>query len=134
MAVANVAVRSDFGLPPSLSTAQAAIHLPEVQAMLRRLAEYKLAIFMPHMQGEQTGGFQPLPPDLMQVESGLKVSFRPTEEIACQPQRFLPVGWFWHAGAAAPVTACEMVTEAGWGGTGPFVKHKRPDEDSKRMK
>ena len=129
MTTANVAQRSDFGLPQSLSTAQAAIHLPEVQAMLRRLAEYKLGIFMPHMHGEQIGGFQPLPPDLMQVESGLEVSFRPTGEIASQPHRFLPVGWFWRAGSAAPVAACEMVADEGWGDTRRYVKHKMPDED-----
>ena len=129
MTVANVAQRSDFGLPQSLSTAQAAIHLPEVQAMLRRLAEYELGIFMPHMHGEQAGGFQPLPADLMQVESGLAVSFRPTGEIANQPYRFLPVGWFWRAGAAAPVAACEMDAEQGPGDTTRYVKHKMPDGD-----
>ena len=129
MTIANVAQRSDFGLPQSLSTAQAAIHLPEVQAMLRRLAEYKLGIFMPHMHGEQTVGFQPLPADLMQVESGLEVSFRPTGEIGSQPQRFLPVGWIWRAEAVAPVAACEMVAEEGWGDTRRYVKHKMPDGD-----
>ena len=129
MTVANVAQRSDFGLPQSLSTAQAAINLPEVQAMLRWLAEYQLGIFMPHMHGEQTGGFQPLPGDLMQVESGLEVSFRPMGEIASQPHRFLPVGWFWRAGAAAPVAACEMDVEEGAGDTRRYVKHKMPDED-----
>ena len=62
--------------------------------MLRRLSEHKLGIFMPHMLDEETGEFQPLPDDVMQVESGLIVSFQPTDEIANRTERFLPVGWF----------------------------------------
>jgi hypothetical protein len=61
MTIANVSQGSARGLPPALRTAQAAIHLPEVQEMLRRLSEYKLGIFMPHMHDRQTGEFQPLP-------------------------------------------------------------------------
>ena len=62
--------------------------------MLRRLSEHKLGIFMPHMHDEETGEFRPLPDDVMQVESGLIVSFQPTDEIANRTERFLPVGWF----------------------------------------
>ncbi len=49
MAIANVSQRRDSGFAQALRTAQEAIHLPEVQEMLRRLAEYKLGIFMPHI-------------------------------------------------------------------------------------
>jgi hypothetical protein len=98
MTTANVSRGSACGLPQALRTAQEAIHLPEVQEMLRRLSEYKLGIFMPHIHDEKTGEFQPLPDEVMQVESGLEVSFQPAEEIASQPDRFLPVGWFWRSG------------------------------------
>jgi hypothetical protein len=124
MTVANVSQGSARGLPQSLRTAQAAIHLPEVQEMLRRLSEYKLGIFMPHMHDEETGDFEPLPDKVMQVESGLEVSFQPTEKIANQTGRFLPVGWCWRAGAATAVAACEMVSEEGHGDTEPYEKHK----------
>ena len=124
MTVANVSQESARGLPQALRTAQAAIHLPEVQEMLCRLSEYKLGIFMPHMHDELTGEFQPLPDNVTQVESSLKVSFQPTEEIANQTERFLPVGWYWHAGTSTPVTACEMVREEGPGDTERHVKHK----------
>ena len=124
MTVANVSQGSTLGLPQALRTAQAAIHLPEVQEMLRRLSEYKLGIFMPHMHDEQTGEFKLLPENLMQVESGLDVSFQPTDEIAIQTDRFLPVGWCWRAGASAPVAACEMVEAGGQGDTERYVKHK----------
>jgi hypothetical protein len=118
MTTANVSQGSACGLPQALRTAQEAIHLPEVQDMLRRLSEYKLGIFMPHMHDEKTGEFQPLPDEVMQVESGLEVSFQPAEEIASQADRFLPVGWFWRAGAPTPSAVCEMV--------GADVKHKMP--------
>ena len=128
MTIANVSQGSACGLPQALRTAQAAIHLPEVQEMLRRLSEYKLGIFMPHMHDEQTGEFQPLPDEVMQVESGLEVSFQPTVEIANQPDRFLPVGWFWRAGASTTVAACEMALEERPGDTERYVKHKMPPD------
>ena len=126
MTIANVSQGSARGLPQTLRTAQEAIHLPEVQAMLRRLSEYQLGIFMPHMHDEQTGEFHPLPDEVMQVESGLEVSFQPTKEIANQTDRFLPVGWLWRAGAATAVAACEMAWEVGPDDAGRNVKHKMP--------
>ena len=90
MTTANVSRVSPGNLPQALITAQAAIHFPEVQEMLRKLSEYQLGIFMPHMHDEQTGDFQSLPDELMQVESGLKVLFQSSVEIAKQTDRFLP--------------------------------------------
>jgi hypothetical protein len=124
MTIANVSQGRTCDLPSALRTAQEAMHLPEVQEMLRRLSEFKLGIFMPHMHDEQSGEFQPLPDDVTQVESGLEVSFRPMEEIANQADRFLPVGWIWRAGAAAPLAVCEMVWEEQPGDTERYGKHK----------
>jgi hypothetical protein len=124
MTKANVSQGSAGGLPQALITAQEAIRFPEVQAMLRRLSEYHLGIFMPHMHDEQTGEFQPLPDEVMQVESGLAVSFQPTQEIANQADRFLPVGWYWRAGASTPSAVCEMVREERPGDTERYGKHK----------
>ena len=124
MTVANVSQGSARGLPQALRSAQEAIHLPEVQEMLRRLSEYKLGIFMPHMHDEQTGQFQPLPDKVVQVESGLEVSFQPTEEIASRADHFLPVGWIWRAGASTSVAVCEMVWEEKPGDTERYGKHK----------
>ena len=124
MTTANVSQESGLDLPNGLRIAQEAIHLPEVQEMLRRLSEYQLGIFMPHMHDEQTGEFQPLPDEVMQVESGLAVSFLPTKEIANQGDRFLPVGWLWRAGTSAPSAVCEMVSEVRLGDTERYDKHK----------
>ena len=123
MTIANVSQGSACGLPPALETAQEAIHLPEVQEMLRRLSEYKLGIFMPHMHDEHTGEFKSLPDAVMQVESGLEVSFQPLKKIAKQTDRFLPVGWLWRAAAAAPLAVCEMIWEGGPGDAGRYGKH-----------
>ena len=109
MTVANISQINTYDLPQALRAAQYAMHLSEVQEMLERLSKYKLGIFMPHMHDEKTGGFQPLADDVMQVESGLQVSFKPTEEIANQRDRFLPVAWLWRAGATSVSVACEMV-------------------------
>jgi len=124
MTVATVSKGSISGLPQSLKTAQEAIHLPAVQQMLRQLSKHKLGIFMPHMHGQQTGEFQSLPDDVIQVESGLEVSFRSADEIANQTDRFLPVGWCWREGASTPVAVCEMDDEDEQGDTKRIVKHK----------
>ena len=124
MTIASVSQVSASALPQELRTAQDAIHLPEVQEMLRRLSGYRLGIFMPHMHDGLTGEFQRLPDDLIQVESGLEVSFQPGCEIAKRPDSFLPVGWFWRAGASAVVAACEMVQEEKPGDTQRYTKHK----------
>ena len=129
MTTANLSQASTLGMPPALSRAQAAIHLPEVQAMLQRLSDFDLGIFMPHQHDERTGDFQPLPDDVMQVESGCKVSFQNTQGIVNQADRFLPVAWRWRAGASSPASACEMVAEEGPDGAQRPVKHKMPVDD-----
>lgn len=124
MTIAIVAQGSTLDLPPALRTAQEAIHLPEVQQMLRRLSEYKLGIFMPHMHDEHTGQFQSLPDEVTQVEAGLEVSFQPSEKITSQTTRFLPVGWCWRAGALTASAVCEMVEDETPGDTEGTPKHK----------
>lgn len=124
MTTATLSQTNAVGLPPALQFAQEAIRFPEVQEMLRKLSGYGLGIFMPHRHDEQTGEFQPLPEQFVQVESGLEVSFRPVEQIASQPDSFLTVGWVWRAGSAAPSAACEMIGDQGPGDADPCVKHK----------
>ena len=67
--------------------------------MLRRLSKYGLGVFMPHLHDEQTGAFHPLLNELMQVEPGLEVSFRPMEEVANQADRAISL----RDGIGAPV-------------------------------
>ena len=126
MTAATISQASAIDLPHALRRAQEAMHFPEVQEMLRRLSEYKLGIIMPHMHDEKTGEFKVLPDDVMQVESGLEVTFKRTDEVADQADRFMPVGWGWRHGAASPASACEMVWGEGQGETKREVKHKMP--------
>lgn len=126
MTTETISQASTIDLPQALKRAQEAIHFPEVQEMLRRLAHFKLGIFMPHMHDEKTGEFKLLPDELMQVESGLEVSFKCTNDVASQADLFLPVGWVWRAGAASPALACEMVRDEGPRDTKCEVKHKMP--------
>ena len=129
MTTANVFAVSAFGLPQALKTAQQAIHLPEVQEMLRKLSDYKLGIFMPHMHEDRTGEFRPLADDVIQVESGLNVSFQSTENIAGQTDRFLPVGWVWRDGASAASSVCEMVQDPKSDDSGNCAKHTMPERN-----
>ena len=127
MTTATASQRNALGLPPALRTAQAAMQSAEVQEMLRRLSAHGLGICMPHMHDENTGEFQPLPDQLMQVESGLEVSFQPTAEIKTQAGRFLPVAWVWRDGMSMPSAVCEMVQdEDAPNHQEPPVKHKMP--------
>ena len=112
------------GLPQALEVAQQAMQLPDVQEMLRKLSQYRLGIFMPHMHDEASGAFQTLPAGILQVESGLEVSFLTAETIANQSDRFLPVAWTWHAGAPAPSAVCEMVWVGAPGESGRNAEHK----------
>jgi hypothetical protein len=125
MMAATVSREFGNGLPGDLKIAQAAIQLPEVQEMLRRLSEYKLGIFIPHMHAEQTGEFEVLPDGLVQVESGLEVSFRAAEDVEQEKALFMPVGWLWRGGKATTSAACEMVFQEGSNDM-ETVKHKMP--------
>lgn len=124
MTIANAVQVSSCALPLPLQAAQKAIQSPEVQAMLRRLAEYNLGIFMPHGHDELTGELSVLPDDVMQMESGLKVSFVSMDKVSIQPKLFLPVGWLWRGGAATPVAACEMDEQESPGDKKRSIKHK----------
>ena len=126
MSTATVSRNAAQGLPPVLRSAQAAVQLPEVQEMLRRLSGHGLGIFMPHMHDERTGDFLSLPDDVTQVEAGLEVSFRPAAEIASQAERFLPVAWLWRAGGVSAAAACEMVQNDSPADGEPAIKHKMP--------
>ncbi len=98
MSVTTV-TRDEFGgLPEPLVLAQRSIHLPEVQEMLKRLSKYNLGICMPHMHDEETGAFEPLPDDVVQVEDAMEVTFRPRKPARAD-ERSLAVGWVWREGA-----------------------------------
>ena len=70
-----------------------AIKRPEVQEMIRRLADYGLGVCVPHMHTEGTGEFAGLPHELVQSESQLQVSF---VERSLLTENDIPVAWRWY--------------------------------------
>ena len=110
MTINDISQATIQGLPPVLTSAQETLNR-EVQTMLNKLSEFQIGIFMPHTHDEKTGAFQLLGDDVVQVESGLEVSFKTANEITSQRNSFLPVGWLWRAGQSAPVAVCEMVAK-----------------------
>lgn len=92
--VINPAESQDLieALPEPLRKAQQAVHLPEVQEMIRKLSEYGLGVHMPHMHNAD-GSFQPLPEATVSFEKELKVSFKQSSDPSTA--RALPVGWRW---------------------------------------
>src|SRR3712207_3069076 len=80
-------------LPESMRIAQRAVRTPEVQEMIRKLADHNLGVCMPHMHPEG-GGFAELPADRISLER--KSSFIHASEA--DPVNTLPVAWHWKDG------------------------------------
>jgi hypothetical protein len=126
MSTATVARGDSQGLPPQLRKAQDAINLPEVREMLQKLSAYNLGIFMPHRHDTDTGGFEVLPDDLVQVEAGLKVSFKPAAD--CANGGFVPVGWVWHDDGVNATAMCKMVCVTRPGDSMHYSEHDSDDD------
>jgi hypothetical protein len=73
--------------------AHTAIATSEVQEMLKKLSEYGLGVFMPHIHDPQTGEYAPLPKGIVSVEKHLQVSFHPASSEEVSNSR--AVGWVW---------------------------------------
>ena len=69
-----------------------AVRLPEVEEMMKKLAEFGLGVCVPHMHDPLTNELIPLPSNMVQAEANLKVSFVERDEI---DDRQVAVAWFW---------------------------------------
>jgi hypothetical protein len=95
-------------LPEEMRTAQEAMKLPEVQEMLRKLSDYNLGIYVPHMHDDDTGQFTPLPDGMTQVEDDLQVTFARDDDVVDEGERtYVPVGWAWSGGGMTSAMACK---------------------------
>lgn len=72
--------------------ARLALRIPEVEQLLRQLAEYGLGVCVPHMHDPITNEMVPLPPNMVQMEANLKVSFVERDKM---DDRQVPVAWLW---------------------------------------
>lgn len=104
-------------IPKMVEDAITATEVPEVQEMIKRLSDYGLGVFFPHMHTED--GFVPLPKDIVQLEESLVVSFVSREDERLQSA--YPVGWSWDKDRACVVATCTCggaahVNVQGWHG------------------
>ena len=91
-----------------LVVAQRAIKLPEVQDMLRRLSEFNLGVFMPHVHDEN-GMFQSSPDGTISVEDGLEVSFHQEASLEKKADNLVPVAWVWRDDGVFVGAGCKEV-------------------------
>lgn len=94
-----------------LAKAQRAVLLPEVQEMMKKLAEYNLGVYMPHIHEDEDGEFAAMPDGVVQVESGLEVTFHQTSELEERKTTLIPVGWFWRDGTPSIYAGCSAICE-----------------------
>lgn len=95
-----------MALPEELAIARAAIELPEVQEILRRLSAFHLGVYMPHSHDDETGAFQVLPAGVIQVEDDLQVSFQAADQ---SEGSYVPVAWVWRDGGLVAGAACTAI-------------------------
>lgn len=86
-AVTNMAVDTE------IKQAWAAIDLPDVREMMRKLSAYNLGICIPHMHREDVD-FGKLPADTVQVEEDCHVRWVARTELDSMPNS-VPVAWRW---------------------------------------
>ena len=72
--------------------AATAVQTPEVQRMIQQLSRHGLGVCVPHMHDEVTNQMIALPPNMVQTEANLRVSFMDRDHVDA---RQVPVAWFW---------------------------------------
>lgn len=72
--------------------AASAMQNPEVLQILKDLSEYGLGVCLPHMHAPDTNEMVPLPPNMVQTEANLKVSFVERDKV---DELQVPVAWLW---------------------------------------
>ncbi len=90
-----------------IKTASEAVNLPEVQAMLKRLDDFGLGIFVPHMHGKE-GDFEKLPDGVVQIEENMKIEFMSKTDPNLPES--ITVGWRWSTGDQSAM-ACSYCQE-----------------------
>lgn len=102
--------------PKMVEDAITATKVPEVQEMIKRLSDYGLGVFFPHMHTED--GFAPLPKDMVQFEDSLVVSFVSRDDERLKSS--FPVGWGWDKDRECVIAHCSCGgaahTGQGWHG------------------
>jgi hypothetical protein len=123
----NATIETELVLPQEIKMGLEAISLPEVQEIMKRLAKYNLGICLPHMHNEQTGAFENLPADMVQVESGLEVNFQ--ESSTLEGLDGLPVAWRWQQNGSITSAVCVGYCES-WKHNGQTFHNKKHSRET----
>jgi len=91
-------------LPGSMQKAQRAVANPEVQDIIKKLAEYNLGVCMPHMHITE-GKFVKLPTGTISLEK--ESEFIPESEA--DSSNTLPVAWRWKDGSVIVAGSCHVI-------------------------
>lgn|GEM_PF-6799027 len=109
-------------LPEFMKTAQSAVqNNPAVQEMIRQLAEFGLAVCIPHMH-TTTSDFEPLPAGMIQVERNQVVTFEPV--VTSSSLARTAVSWRWQGDA----NGIGVVAECGCCSYDPATGHSYPGD------
>jgi hypothetical protein len=88
------------------ASAAAAVALPEVQELIKKLAQYNLGAYALHMH-DANGTVQTLPPSTIVVEKDAQISFVDEGSIsATQRDGLAPVGWRYSNGELRVFARC----------------------------
>lgn len=109
MTTLNAEAAKNPALPQELRTALAAVDLPEVQEMIRKLKQYNMGVVALHGHDDETGHFTPFPDGKMQVESDLKVTFEDKQSVLDRIDDYIPVGWQWEDDGTKAMAVCNTV-------------------------
>ena len=91
-ATANTVIATT-SIAPEIQRARDSIDLPEVREIMKRLADFNLGVYIPHMHRPDLD-FATLPPDTVQVEEGRQVRWISRAELESLPNS-IQVAWRW---------------------------------------
>lgn len=91
-------------MDPEVEAAIAAVELPEVQEIIRRLSRHHLAVCVPHMHLPEQD-FAVLPRGMLQIEMRCAVTWSARADVD-DPGRMVPVAWRWEGDGVAASATC----------------------------
>ena len=93
MSIQTTNTVANMKMAPEIVSALEAVNLPEVQALIKELSNYNLAVCVPHMHRPDID-FDVLPENTVQVEENCRVSWVLREELELM-KGHVPVAWRW---------------------------------------
>ena len=92
----------EIAMSAIIEQAYKAVKTPEIQAIIQKLSEHGLGVFIPHQH--ENGVVRPLDPDTVQFESNLEVSFVARDDPRLKNSSI--IAWTWNKDRARVSAAC----------------------------